>query len=98
MAPWGSRSGKNCNIFEILGGAGDKYNSISMPNDCDGPYSDLGVYAIKERSAWAEVWTAPWLSRASIMAPEGRSWQICNIFDILGGAGDIYNSTSSANY
>ena len=37
-------------------------------------------------------------SRASIMGLGGRSWQIFVIFEILGGAGDINNSTSVANY
>ena len=30
--------------------------------------------------------------------PGGRSWQIFEIFEILGGAGDINNSISMANY
>ena len=59
-------------IFEILGGAGDINNSISMPNYCDGPFSDLGKCVNKVRSAWTEVWTGNWPSRASIISPGGR--------------------------
>ena len=32
------------------------------------------------------------------MAPEGRSGQIMTFFEILGGAGDINNSTNMPNY
>ena len=60
----------------LLGGAGDTYNSISMLNYCDGPYLDLDVCVSKGPSTWTEVWTATWPSRASIMAPRGRSGQI----------------------
>ena len=52
--------------------AGDINNSISMPNHQYGPYSDLGTYVNKVLSAWTEVWTGAWPSRASIMAPGGR--------------------------
>ena len=37
-------------------------------------------------------------SRSSIMVPEGRSGQIFEIFEFLGGAGDINNSMSMLNY
>ena len=37
-------------------------------------------------------------SRSSIMGPGGRSGQIFEIFEILGGAGDINNSISMLNY
>ncbi len=59
-------------IFEILGGAGDVNNSISMPNYCDGPYIPLPLCASKVLSAWTEVWTGTWPSRAKVLAPEGR--------------------------
>ena len=59
-------------IFEILGGAGDINNSTSMTNYCNGPHGDLGVYVDKVLSAWTEVWTGTWPSRASIMAPGCR--------------------------
>ena len=49
----------------------------------------------KVLSAWTEVWNGTSRARASIVAPEGRSGQI---FEILGGAGDINNSISTANY
>ena len=51
-------------ILEVVGGAGDIYNSISMPNYCDGPYIRLGVYVNKVRSAWTEVWCGSYCSRA----------------------------------
>ena len=59
-------------IFEILGGAGDIYNSISMPNYCDGSHIHVGVYTIKDTSALTDVLVSPWPSRASIMPPGGR--------------------------
>ena len=49
----------------------------------------------KVLSAWTEVWNGTSRARASIVAPEGRSGQI---FEILGGAGDINNSISMRNY
>ena len=42
-------------IFVRLGGAGNMYNSISMPNYCDEPYSDLVLYVDKVHSAWTKV-------------------------------------------
>ena len=42
-------------IFKILGGTGDMYNSTSTPNYCDEPYVDLGMYVNKVLSAWTEV-------------------------------------------
>ena len=32
----------------------------------------LCTYPRKDRSDWTEVWTVPWPSTASIMAPGGR--------------------------
>ena len=58
--------------FEILGGAGDIYNSISMPNYCDGSHIHVGVYTIKDTSALTDVLVSPWPSRASVMPPGGR--------------------------
>ena len=55
-----------------------------MRNYRDGPHGDLGVYVHKVLSAWAEVWTGSWPSRASIMVPELRV-AIWTIFEILGG-------------
>ena len=43
-------------VFEVLGGAGDINNSISMPNYCNGPYIHLLLYVNKVLSAWTEVW------------------------------------------
>ena len=82
----------------ILGGAGDIYNSTSMPNYCDGPYIHLGVYINKVLSAWTKVWSSTWPSTASnsYYGSRGSFW--ADIFEILGGAGDIYNSISMPNY
>ena len=43
-----------------------------MHNYQDGLYGDLDVCINKVLSAWTEVWTGDWSSRASIMDPEGR--------------------------
>ena len=72
MAP-GGRSGQIFEIFEILGGAGDIHNTISMHNHCDGPYIALLLYASKDSSAWTEVWTGTCRSTASIGFPGSRS-------------------------
>ena len=69
-----------------------------MHNYSDEPYVDLGTYATMLPSAWTEVWSCSWPSRASILAPEGRSGQILTFFEILGGAGDINNWTSMQKY
>ena len=55
--------------FEILGGAGDIYNSTSMPTYCDGPYIHLGVYVNEVPSAWTEVWSDSYRSRARYWLP-----------------------------
>ena len=55
MAPGGRDLSRLFEISEILGGAGDIYNWTSIPKYCDGPFSDLGIYVNKVRSAWAEV-------------------------------------------
>ena len=46
-------------IFEILGGAGDINNSISMANYGNEPYIRLLLCANKVFSAWTGVWTIP---------------------------------------
>ena len=51
----GRRSGQIFEIFEILGGAGDINNSISIANYCYGPYIRLLPCANKVSSAWTEV-------------------------------------------
>ena len=68
MAP-GGRSGQIFEIVEILGGAGDIHNSISMPNYCDGPYIHLGLYVGKVLSAWTEDWSGSYRSRARYWLP-----------------------------
>ena len=76
-----SRSGRIFEIFEILGGAGDINNSISMSNYCNGPYIHLLPCTNKVRRAWTEVWTGTWSSRASFMPSKGRYEEK----EILGG-------------
>ena len=71
-----SRSGQIFEIFEILGGAGDVNNSISIPNYRNGLFSDLGKCVNKVLSAWADVWSATCPSSASIIAAEGRDLDI----------------------
>ena len=68
MSP-GGRSGQIFEIFEILGWAGDIYNSISVLNYCDGPYIHLGRYVNKVLSAWTEVWFGNYRSRARFWFP-----------------------------
>ena len=72
MVPGGSRSGQIFEIFEILGGAGDINDSISMPNYCNEPYLRLLPFANKVFSAWTEVWSGSYRAITSIMAPGGR--------------------------
>ena len=84
-------------IFEILGGAGDIDNSISMANYGNGPYIRLLPYANKVLSAWTEVWTGRCCSSKRFWFPEVVLGRFCD-FVILGGAGDIKNSISTANY
>ena len=94
-----SRSGRIFEIFEILGGAGDINNSISISNYCNGPYIHLLPYTNKVFSAWTEVWTGTCRSRERFWFPEVRDLgRLFEIFEILGGAGDINNSTSMLNY
>ena len=47
---------------------------------------------------WDKVWTATSRSRASIMAPGGHVLARFCEFEVLCGAGDIDNSTSTLNY
>ena len=56
-------------IFEIMGGAGDIYNSTSIPNYFDGPYIHLGVYVNEVPSAWTEVWSGSYRSWARFWLP-----------------------------
>ena len=68
LAP-GGRSEHIFEIFEILGGAGDIYNSIRMPICCDGPYIHLGLYVGKVLSAWTEDWSGSYRSRVRYWLP-----------------------------
>ena len=69
-----SRSGQIFEIFVILGGAGDINNSISMPNHCNGPFSNLLPCANKVRSAWTEVGSATCRSSKRFCFPEVAIW------------------------
>ena len=84
----------------ILGGAGDINNSISMANYCNGPYIRLLPYANKVFSAWTEVWSGTCRSSRRFWFPKVVLGRFCYFRDfvILGGAGDINNSISIANY
>lgn len=66
-----------------------------MPKYCDEPYSDLGTYVNKGCSAWTEVCSGSYRTRASIIAPGVSIWEI---FEFLDWAGDINNSISFPNY
>ena len=69
MGP-GGRSGQIFEIFEILGGAGDINNSISMLNYCNGPYIRLLPCPNKVLSAWAEVWSGSYRPSRRFCFPE----------------------------
>ena len=56
-------------FLEMLGEAGDKNKLESMANYCDEAYIHYGRYAIKLRSAWAEVWSGDCRSRARFLLP-----------------------------
>jgi len=71
-------------IFEILGGAGDINNSISMRNYYHTrmkSFRHLGLATHNYFSAWTKVWPCICPSAPSITAPGGRSGQI---LDVLG--------------
>ena len=82
----------------ILGGAVDINNSISTVNYCNGPYRRLLPCANRVFSAWTEVWSGTCRSSRRIWFPEVAIWADFRDFVILGGAGDINNSISTANY
>ena len=69
-----SRSGQIFEIFEILGGAGDVNNSISMSNYCNGPYIHLLPCANKVSGAWTEVWLGTCPSSRRFWFPEVAIW------------------------
>jgi hypothetical protein len=59
-------------IFEFLGGR-VTYSSYQVkPTTRIFLYRHLWVYIKKDSSAWTEVWSISWPSRASITAPGGR--------------------------
>ena len=78
-------------------GASDINNSTSIPNYCAEAFGDLVLYVNKALSAWTEVWSCSYRSRARFCF-RGSFWADFEIFEIQGGAGDIYNSISMPNY
>ena len=64
-------------------------NSISMSNYCNGPYIHLLPCTNEVFSAWTEIWTGTCRSSRRFCFPEVAIWAIFEIFEILGGAGDI---------
>ena len=79
-------------FLSVSEGAGDICNSISTPNYCDEPYSDLVLSANKVLSSWTEVWAGSYRSsaRARFWFPGGAIWADF-VFFMLSKAGDIYN-------
>ena len=86
MTPEGRDLVKFVTFFWRLGGSGDIYNSISMPNYCDVPYRDLGTCTKKGISASAKVWCVSYPVQASNTAPEDRDLEA---FLGSGRGGDI---------
>ena len=83
MAPGGRDLDGFFEIFEILGGAGDINNSISMWNYWNGPYIHLLPYVNDVSRAWTEVSTGAWPSSRRfwiLWLPEVAVWEH---FDIL---------------
>ena len=76
LVPGGRDLGGFFEIFEILGGAGDMNNSISMPNYCDGPHIRLLRYPRQISSAWTEVWTGTCRSSRRFWFPDVAIWAI----------------------
>ena len=70
LVPGGSRSGQIFENFEILGGAGDINNSISMLNYSYEPYICLLLCTNKDASAWTEVRTGTCPSSRRFWFPE----------------------------
>ena len=94
---YGSRGSRFRRFFEILGGAGDVNTSISMPNYCNGPYIPLLPCANKV-IALGPRFGKVLLAQVEGFASRRSFWTDFRDFEILGGAGDINNSTSTLNY
>ncbi len=73
----------------------NSHHLSSNPDKESHPHSSM--YPNEVLSAWTEVWGTPGCSKVPIVAPEGRSGQIFEVFEILGGASDTHNSTSMPN-
>ena len=61
-------------------------------------YHLLGTSARKVSSAWTEVWPGSYRSSKRFWFPGVVLGGFFEIFEILGGAGDINNSISMPNY
>ena len=59
-------------IFEFLGGLVSCRSYQVQQTTCLKSFHFLCTYPHKVFSAWAEVWSIPWPSRAPIIAPGGR--------------------------
>ena len=53
-----------------------------MLNYCNEPHGDLGIHPNDDLSAWTEVWSILWPSKAPITVPGVAIWEI---FWFLGG-------------
>ena len=84
MVPGGRDLDRFSRFLQILGGAGDINNSISMSNYCDGPYIHLLLYANKVLSAWTEVWTGTWPSSKRFWFPGVVLGRFFDVFEIAG--------------
>ena len=60
------------------------------------------MYAYDVRCAWTEVWSGSYIIAQGrlllLWVPGVAIWADFEIFKILGGAGDIHNSTRTSNY
>ena len=57
-----------------------------MLNYCNEPYGGLGIHPNEDLSAWTEVWSIPWPSKAPITVPGGRD---LGDFWVSGRAGSV---------
>ena len=60
-------------VFEFLGGLVIYHSHHVNTNPEIKPYRYLCTYPSKDSSAWTEVWSIAWPSKASIIAPGGRN-------------------------
>ena len=75
-------------IVEFLGGLVIYHFHHAYTNPEIKPYRYLCAYPSKDSSAWIEVWSIPWPSKAPITAPKGRDLGDFRVSGLLA----IYNS------